>query len=136
MRCLPPLSHPLDGQDLVDDFLRAQMAFPAVQTAGAKLAAVGAADLGGNAQGVAVARLAVKGGAGGDEDAFNERAVGQPPEEFLGGVARALTPRQFEARPGSRSPPGAGAGIWADWSFRPKRRRARRKASRSNWVTR
>ena len=77
-------------EDLLDDFIRREVAFPAVKPAGAEFAAVGAADLGGNAERVAVAGLAVKRGIGGNQHAFDERMVVQPPEKFLRGVARAL----------------------------------------------
>ena len=39
-----------DCQNLLDDFVRGEIAFPAVKAAGAKFAAVGAANLGGNAE--------------------------------------------------------------------------------------
>ena len=45
---------------------------------------------------MAVARLAVEARIGGNEDAFDERAVTQFPEKFLRAVARALGADQFE----------------------------------------
>ena len=78
------------GEDLFHDLVDVEVAFPAIEAAGAEFAAVGAADLGGNAQGMAVAGLAVEGGVGGDENAFDEGAVREFPEKFLGGVMRAL----------------------------------------------
>jgi len=83
---------------LFHDFIRREVAFPAVEAAGAKLAAVGAADLGGDAERVAVAGIAVKCGIGGDQDAFNEHMVVEPPEKFLGGVTRTLLADQFQVQ--------------------------------------
>ena len=87
---------PFDRQDLLDDFVRREIAFPAVKAARAKFAAVGAADLGGDAERMAVAGVAVKRGIGGDQNAFDERMVVQPPEKFLRGVVCALFADEFE----------------------------------------
>ena len=81
--------------NLFDDFVRRQVAFPAVESARAEFAAVGAADLRGDAERVAVARLAVERGIGGNQNAFDERMVVQPPEKFLRGVVRALLADEF-----------------------------------------
>lgn len=78
---------PFDGEDLLDDFMDAQIAFPTFEAAGAKTAAISAPNLGGDAEGVAITGLAVEGGIGRNKDAFNEGAVGEAPKEFLGGVA-------------------------------------------------
>ena len=82
----------LDGQNLLHNFVRRQVAFPAFEAAGAEFAAVGAADLGGNAERMAVARVAVKRGIGGYQNAFDERMVVKPPEKFLGGIAFTSVP--------------------------------------------
>ena len=50
---------PLHRQDLLDDFLDAQVAFPAFQSAGAEFTAIRTADLRRDAQGVAIARFAM-----------------------------------------------------------------------------
>ena len=73
-----------------------RLRFQPVEPAGAEFAAVGAADLRGDAERVAVARLAVERRVRRDQHAFDERMVAQPPEEFLRGVARALFANQFE----------------------------------------
>ena len=86
----------LRGQHLLHDFLRPEVALPSVEAARAELAAVGTAHLRGDAQRVAVAGLAVERGVGGDEHALDERAIGQPPEELLRGVGRALLADEFE----------------------------------------
>ncbi len=76
--------------------MRREIAFPAFQPAGAKFASVSAADLRGNAKRMAVTRLAVKRRVGGNQHAFDECAIGQFPEKFLRGVARALFADEFE----------------------------------------
>ena len=63
---------PFHRQNLLDDFVRRQIAFPAVEAAGAEFAAVGAADLGGNAERVPVAGVAVKRRVGRNQNAFDE----------------------------------------------------------------
>ena len=50
----------LDRQYLLDDFVHAQVALEALEAARAELAAVGAAHLGRDAQGVSIAGLAVE----------------------------------------------------------------------------
>ena len=55
-----------DPQDLLDDLADLEVARPAVKPARAELAAVGAADLAGNAERPPVARLAVERGRGRD----------------------------------------------------------------------
>ena len=87
---------PFHRQDLFDDFIGRQVAFPAVEAARAKFAAISAADLGGNAERVTVAGVAVKRGVGGDQNAFDERMVVKPPEEFLRGVMCALLADEFQ----------------------------------------
>src|SRR5208337_1475362 len=74
---------PFDCQDLLDDLIGRQVALPAVEAAGAEFAAVGAADLRGNAEGVAVARVAVQRRIGGNQNTLDERVVVKPPQEFL-----------------------------------------------------
>src|ERR1019366_7419015 len=71
--CLSPLRRvpALDRQHLAHDFFDLKVPFPAFEPAGAEFAAVGAADLGGNAQRVAVARLAVERRVCRDEDALD-----------------------------------------------------------------
>src|SRR5690242_11582162 len=80
----------LDGEDLADDFFWAKVAFPTFEAAGAEFAAVGAADLRRNTEGVPVARIAIEGWVGGDEDAFDEGMIAELPEEFLRRISRAL----------------------------------------------
>ena len=79
-----------DGEDLLDDFVRLEIAFPAFEAAGTEAAAIGAADLRGDAQGVTIAGFAIERRVGRNEDAFDERMVSEPPEEFLCGIAGAL----------------------------------------------
>src|ERR1035437_10444024 len=67
-----------------------QVPLPAFEPAGAEFAAVGAADLGGDAERVTVARFAVERRVRRDEHAFDQRLVAQPPQELLRGVARPL----------------------------------------------
>ena len=57
----------LDAEDLPDDLGGGEIAAPAVEPARAEFAAVGAADLGGNAERAPVAGFAVKRGRRGDE---------------------------------------------------------------------
>ena len=109
----------------------AEIAFPAVEAAGAKFAAVGAADLRGNAERVAVAGLAVKRGIGGNQNTFDERAVGQLPEKFLRGVARALLADKFERLQRIIFRATVPAVFSAGWSSRPSSWRGGRKASRA-----
>ena len=54
----------LKSEHLPHDLADGQVAFPSIETAGTVLAAVGAADPGGNTKGVPVVRLAVKSGVG------------------------------------------------------------------------
>ena len=89
-----------DGEDLAGDFGRGEVAFPSVETGGAEAAAIGASDLGGDTEGVTVGTVAVKGGIGGDQDAFNECTVLEAPQELLGGVGGALFADQFEEAKG------------------------------------
>ena len=88
-----PAFHP---EDLTDDLPWGEVAFPPVQPAGAEAAAVGAAHLGGDAQRVAIGRLAVEGRVGRNQHAFDERPVLQSPEEFLGAVPGALFAHQAQ----------------------------------------
>jgi len=83
-------------EDLRDDFAGGEVALEALESAGAELAAVGAADLGGDAEGEAVGALAEHVERGGDEDAFDVVAGAQVPEEFARGVVRALEAREGE----------------------------------------
>src|SRR6185369_2022166 len=78
-----PRVPPFHGQDLLDDFVHAQVAFKAIETACTKLAAIGAADLGGDTERMPVAGLAIQGRVGRDEHAFDQRAIGEFPEELL-----------------------------------------------------
>ena len=92
-----------DGQNLFNNFIRREVAFPAVQSAGAEFAAVGAADLRGDAERVAVAGLAIKRGICGNQNAFDERMIVQSPEKFLRGVVRTLLADEFEGRLSQRA---------------------------------
>lgn len=97
----PPLLHPtFGGQDLFDNLLGPQVAFPAMETAGAELAAIGASHLGRDAQGMAIALIAVEGRIGGQQHALDQVPVRQPPEELLRAAKFALQGRQ------SRNPQG------------------------------
>ncbi len=78
-----------DGEKLVDDFGRVEVAGEAVEAARAEFAAVSAADLGGDAGGAAVGGFAVKRGRRGDEDGLDQVAVGEAEEELASGVLRA-----------------------------------------------
>ena len=60
-----------DRQNLLDDFVGRQIAFPALKAAGAEFAAVGAADLGGDAERMTVARFAIERGIGRNQNAFD-----------------------------------------------------------------
>ena len=101
LHCCSSIVPAFDRQHLLDDFLDAQVAFPAFEAAGAEFAAVGAADLGGDAKRVAVARLAVERRVGRDEHAFDQRMVAQPPEKLLRRVARRLVAGPIPARAAS-----------------------------------
>ena len=137
LTCALALAFPaLDRQHLVDDFLHAQIAFPAVEAARAEFAAVGAADLRGDAERMAVAGVAVERRVGRDEHAFDERVVAQPPEEFLRGVARALFADQFEGGQGVMRAQLLAQGAWAGWSSRPRPWRDGRRAIRAVALTR
>src|ERR1051325_8386346 len=87
---------PFNSQDLFDNFIGLQISFPSFQPAGAEFAAVGAANLSRDAKGMPIAGFAVKGRAGRDEDAFNQRMIAQPPEKLLRRIMRALFLDQFE----------------------------------------
>ena len=87
---------PFNGQDLLDDFFGAEVAFPSIEAAGAEFATVGAADLRRSAQGLAVAGLAVEGRTGRDEHALDQRVVSQAPEKFLSGIPRTLLAHQLQ----------------------------------------
>src|SRR4051812_43204333 len=86
----------LDGQNLFDNFVHAQVAFPAFQPAGAKPATISASDLGGNTEGVAIAPLAVEGRIGGDQDAFDHRLIVKTPKKLLGRVVGALFSNEID----------------------------------------
>jgi hypothetical protein len=88
------------GKDLADHFSRLEVTFPAQKTTCAELAAIGAADLGRDAESVAVGGLSVQGGIGGDQDAFDEGMIVEAPEEFDGGVGRALLADELERMKG------------------------------------
>src|SRR5439155_17938928 len=87
---------PFYRQGLVNNFFGCQVAFEAGQTTGAEFAAIGAADLRRDTKCVPIARFAVESRAGGNENALDQRMVGQSPKELLRRVARALFPNQFE----------------------------------------
>jgi hypothetical protein len=89
-----------DAHHLLDDFVRQQIAFPTIQTARAEFAAVRTADLRGDTERVAIAAFAVERRVGRDQHAFDERMIGEPPEEFLRGVACALFADEFEGAEG------------------------------------
>ncbi len=82
--------------NLRDDFAGREVALPAFQPAGAKLASVGAADLGRDAKGEAVGAFAEHVERGRDEDAFDVIAGAQLPEQFSRRVVRALELDQLE----------------------------------------
>jgi hypothetical protein len=92
---------PFGGEDLADDFGGVEVAFPSVDSAGAEGATIGAADLGGDAEGVTVAGLAVEGGVGWDQNAFDEVPIAETPEEFPGGIGGALVTGEFERMEGA-----------------------------------
>ena len=100
--------------------MHAEIAFPAVEAAGAEFAAVGAADLRGDAERVPVAVVAVKRGVGGNQNAFDERMVGEPPEKFLRGVLRALFADEFQRGEGEFFFKPVAQKPWAGWSSRPR----------------
>ena len=81
---------PLDSQNLLDDFVRCQMAFPAVEAAGAEFTAIGATYLGGNAQRMPVTGVTVERRIGWNENTFDQRMIAQTPEEFPRGIVGAL----------------------------------------------
>src|SRR5207244_13079006 len=84
VRALPVLCAPaVDRQHLVNRFLYAQVAFPAVQATRAELAAVGAADLSGDTKRLPVARFSIQRPTGGNQHAFDQRMVIEPPKKFL-----------------------------------------------------
>ena len=69
-------------EELLHDLARLEVAGEAVQPARAKFAAVGAADLGGDADRAPVGGLAVERGRGGNEDRLDEIAIRQPERNF------------------------------------------------------
>ena len=87
---------PLGLENLRDDLAGREVAFPPFQTAGAKFAAVGAADLGGEAEGEAVGAFAEEIDRSRDKDALDVIARAKFPEEFSGCVGGALELRQLE----------------------------------------
>ena len=90
------LRRALGLDDLRDDLAGGEVALPALQTAGAEFAPVGAADLGGEAEGEAVGALAEEIERGGDEDALDVVAGAEFPEEFSRCVGGALDARELE----------------------------------------
>ena len=76
--------------DLGDDLGGGEVAGEAIEPGGAEFTSVGAADLGRDAEGVAVGCFAIKGGRGRDEDGLDIALVGEFEEELTGGVGRAL----------------------------------------------
>lgn len=108
-----------DGDDLAGDFGRGEVAFPSVETGGAEAAAIGASDLGGDTEGVTVGTVAVEGGIGGDQDAFDEGAVVESPEELLGGVGGALFLDEFKGAEGPDLGEAGAEGLWQVGHFVP-----------------
>ena len=80
----------LGGEHLAGDFRGVEVAGESGEAGGAEFAAVGAADLGGDAERAAVGLLAVERRVGRDEHAFDVAAVVQAEEELAGGVGGAL----------------------------------------------
>ena len=87
---------PLDSQNLLDDFVRCQIAFPAVEAAGAEFTAIGATYLGGNAQRMPVTGVTVERRIGWNENTFDQRMIAQTPEEFPRGIVGALLTDEFQ----------------------------------------
>ncbi len=79
-----------DLQELGDDLAGVQVAFEAGEPARAKHAGHGAADLGGDTDGFARMVEAYAFLWRADDDGFNERAVAQLKEQFVGDVVRLL----------------------------------------------
>ena len=75
----------LNLQNLIHNFGSSQVPADAIESAGAKPTAVGAADLRGNADGVPVT-LAGETGCGRDENGFNQRVIPEFKQKFFGGV--------------------------------------------------
>ena len=78
-----------DRHQLLHDLAGVEIARPAVEPARAKLAAVGAADLGGDADRPAIRAFAVKRRRGGDQHRLDQVPVAQAEEKFLRRVFRA-----------------------------------------------
>src|SRR5512133_3034972 len=81
-----------DRERLPHNFPRLKVPFPTVQPARTKTASVSTADLRGDAEGVTVARFAIKGRVCWYEDALNHGAILQPPKKLLSGIEGALLP--------------------------------------------
>ena len=90
------LRRALGLDDLRDDLARRQVALEALQPARAELAAVGAADLGRNAEREPVRALAEHVERRGNQHALDVIAGAQLPEQFPRRVVRALQLRQLQ----------------------------------------
>src|SRR5262245_50477637 len=85
------------SEHLLDDFMRLQVAFPALQPARAEFATVSAPDLSGDTQRMAIAWLTVQGRVCRDEHTLDQGMIRQTPEELLSRVASPLFSNQFES---------------------------------------
>ena len=93
----------LDLEELIDDLACMEIAFPTLESAGAKFAPVGATDLARHANSSPVRSLAVERGRGGNQYAFDKLRVRQAKKKFLRGVlgsrfADALQPGRGKFR--------------------------------------
>ena len=75
--------------DLIDNFVRAQISRKSVQAARAEFAAVSAANLRRDTNGPSIGARAVERGRSGNEDRFNQAFIRQTEQKFLGGIVRA-----------------------------------------------
>ena len=72
----------LDAQNLIDDLGRSEIATPAVETARAEFATVGAADLRRDAERPAIGSFAIQRGRRRDEHGLDQRAVAEAKEKL------------------------------------------------------
>src|SRR2546430_17701345 len=90
---------PLQREHLFDNFVRTEVALPTLQSAGAKFAAVSAADLRRNAKGAPVAGIAVKRGSGGEQPpSHRARGTPPPPKIFFFFTPRLSVPPPLKRR--------------------------------------
>ena len=89
-------SRTLDGDDLIDDFVRAQIPRKPVQAARAKLAAVGATNLRRNARCPPIRFLSIQRRRRWNQNRLDQVPVAQTEKEFQSGVARSKNARDAE----------------------------------------